>query len=71
MNKNVYVLYDSTDDSVVCSLSDPNTMLFKDKKSALDEWVGYPEEVTHFSRLPKHIKEMIMEEQTAKRKLGL
>ena len=63
MNKNIYVLYDSTDDSVVCSLSNENTMLFDSRKSALEEWIGYPEQVTHFSRLTKHIKEMIMEEQ--------
>ena len=60
--KNTYVLYDSTDDSVVCN-NNFTTMLFDSRKSALKEWLGYPEEVKHFSRLPIHIKEMIIEEQ--------
>jgi len=62
--KNTYVLYDSTDDSVVCN-NNFTTMLFDSRKSALKEWIGYPEEIKHFSRLPIHIKEMIIEEQNA------
>ena len=61
--KNTYVLYDSTDDSVVYTLNTEKPMIFNSRKSALEEWIGYPEQVKHFSRLPKHIKEMIIEEQ--------
>jgi frataxin-like iron-binding protein CyaY len=63
MNKNVYVLYDSTDDSVVCNLSNEKTMLFNSRKSALEEWIGYPEQVKHFNRLPLHWQKTIINEQ--------
>jgi hypothetical protein len=60
MNK--YVLYNVKDDSVVCG-NDWKTMLFDSYELAEAQWIGYPEEVTHFSQLPKHIQEIILNEQ--------
>lgn len=60
--KKTYVLYDSTDDSVVYTLNTEKPMLFNSRKSALKEWIGYPEQVTHFSRLPLHWQKTIIKE---------
>ena len=56
------MLYTNTDDSVVCN-NDWTTMLFDNRKDAEIEWIGYPEKVTHFNKLPIHIKKMILNEK--------
>ena len=62
LNINKYVLYTNTDDSVVCN-NDFTTMLFSNRKDAEVEWIGHPEKITHFSRLPIHIQKMILDEK--------
>ena len=62
LNINKYVLYTNTDDSVVCN-NDWTTMLFDNRKDAEEECIGYPEKVTHFNKLPIHIKKMILNEK--------
>mgnify|MGYP003534139220 FL=1 len=60
--KNTYVLYDSTDDSVVYTLNTEKPMIFNSRKSALEEWIGYPEQVKHFRELPLHWQKTIIKE---------
>lgn len=59
MNK--YVLYDSTDDSVICG-NDWKAVLFDSYEDAEEEWTGYPEAVTHFNNLPLHHQQLILKE---------
>lgn len=56
-----YVLYDSTDDSVVCR-DDWKVLLFDSHEQAEEEWTGHPEKVTHFKDLPLHIQKLILNE---------
>lgn len=60
MKNNKFVLYDSTDDTVVIRLDNDEVLLFDTKAEAKKAWFGYPEEVTKVKDLPLHWQEEIL-----------
>lgn len=60
--KQKFVLYDSTDDSIVLHLVSENVLLFNTKKEAKKYWSGYPEQILKVKELPKHQQEYILTE---------
>lgn len=57
-----YVLYDTTDDSVICD-DEYKAILFDSYEQAENYWTGYPEEIKLFEELPLHHQQLILKEQ--------
>ena len=60
MENNKYVLYDSTDDSVILEFKGNNVLLFDTEEEAKLLFTGHPEEIIKVKDLPLHWQEEIL-----------